>query len=215
MPEVQVVPDRNKAADLGISMADIGETINSAIGGQRVGKFKDKGRRFDIRVRLLAPAAPAAGGHRAAAGAHGRAAAWCASGDIVSIEQRPTLQAITRRDRERAITICARTWRPACRRRMAIDRSVRDRAGETLPDGLPRRALGHRAHLPRVVRLADLRDGARAGRRLHGARLPVQRLHAPLHRAAGAALQRERRACSRSGSPARASTSTACSASSC
>ena len=55
MPEVQVVPDRNKAADLGISMAEIGETVNSAIGGQRVGKFKDKGRRFDIRVRLLAP----------------------------------------------------------------------------------------------------------------------------------------------------------------
>ena len=32
MPEVQVFPDRNKAADLGISMAEIGETINSAIG---------------------------------------------------------------------------------------------------------------------------------------------------------------------------------------
>ena len=31
MPEVQVVPDRNKAADIGISMADIGDTINSAI----------------------------------------------------------------------------------------------------------------------------------------------------------------------------------------
>ena len=55
MPEVQVIPDRNKAADLGISMADIGDTVNSAIGGQRIGKFKDKGRRFDIRVRLLAP----------------------------------------------------------------------------------------------------------------------------------------------------------------
>jgi multidrug efflux pump subunit AcrB len=55
MPEVQVIPDRNKAADLGVSMSDIGETVNSAIGGQRVGKFKDEGRRFDIRVRLLAP----------------------------------------------------------------------------------------------------------------------------------------------------------------
>jgi multidrug efflux pump subunit AcrB len=54
MPEVRVIPDRNKAADLGITMADIGQTINAAIGGQRVGKFKDQGRRFDIRVRLLA-----------------------------------------------------------------------------------------------------------------------------------------------------------------
>src|SRR5258706_325187 len=55
MPEVQVVPNRNKAADLGVSMATIGETVNSAIGGLRMGKFKDKGRRFDIRGRLLAP----------------------------------------------------------------------------------------------------------------------------------------------------------------
>ena len=28
---------------------------NAAIGGARVGKFKDQGRRFDIRARLLAP----------------------------------------------------------------------------------------------------------------------------------------------------------------
>ena len=54
MPEVQVIPDRNKAADLGISMNAIGETINAAIGGVRAGRFKDGGRRFDIRVRLLA-----------------------------------------------------------------------------------------------------------------------------------------------------------------
>ena len=55
MPEVQVIPDRNRAADLGVSMATIGETVNAAIGGVRVGKFKDQGRRFDIRGRLLAP----------------------------------------------------------------------------------------------------------------------------------------------------------------
>ena len=54
MPEVQIVPDRNKAADLGVSMAAIGDTIRAAIGGIRSGKFKDKGRRYDIRVRLLA-----------------------------------------------------------------------------------------------------------------------------------------------------------------
>jgi len=101
MPEVQVVPDRNKAADLGISMAEIGETINSAIGGERVGKFKDKGRRFDIRVRLLAPQRQRPEDIerllvRTGSGGIVRL------GDIVSIEQRPTLQTITRRDRERA-----------------------------------------------------------------------------------------------------------------
>jgi multidrug efflux pump subunit AcrB len=132
MPEVQVVPDRNKAADLGISMSDIGETINSAIGGQRVGKFKDKGRRFDIRVRLLAP-------QRQRPEDIGRLLVRTAGGglvrlgDIVKIEQRPTLQAITRRDRERAITLTANVA-PGVSQSDAIDRSMQ-LARESLPDG--------------------------------------------------------------------------------
>jgi HAE1 family hydrophobic/amphiphilic exporter-1 len=132
MPEVQVIPDRNKAADLGISMAEIGETINSAIGGQRIGKFKDQGRRFDIRVRLLAQ-------QRQRPEDIGRLLVRAGSGglvrlgDIVRIEQRPTLQAITRRDRERAITIRANVA-PGVSQAVAIDRSVA-LALELLPDG--------------------------------------------------------------------------------
>jgi multidrug efflux pump subunit AcrB len=131
MPEVQVVPDRNKAADLGISMAEIGETINSAIGGERVGKFKDKGRRFDIRVRLLSP-------QRQRPEDIGRLLVRTGSGglvrlgDIVRIEQRPTLQTITRRDRERAITLTANVA-PGVSQSVAIDRSM-DIAREVLPD---------------------------------------------------------------------------------
>jgi HAE1 family hydrophobic/amphiphilic exporter-1 len=131
MPEVQVVPDRNKSADLGISMAEIGETINSAIGGQRVGKFKDKGRRFDIRVRLLAQ-------QRQRPEDIGRLLVRAGSGglvrlgDIVRIEQRPTLQAITRRDRERAITLRANVA-PGVSQAVAIDRSVAI-AREVLPE---------------------------------------------------------------------------------
>jgi HAE1 family hydrophobic/amphiphilic exporter-1 len=132
MPEVQVIPDRNKAADLGISMAEIGETINSAIGGERVGKFKDKGRRFDIRVRLLAPQRQRPEDIarllvRTGTGGLVRL------GDIVSIEQRPTLQAITRRDRERAITLTANVI-PGVSQRVAIDRSM-EIARANLPDG--------------------------------------------------------------------------------
>jgi multidrug efflux pump len=132
MPEVQVLPDRNKAADLGISMADIGDTINSAIGGLRIGKFKDKGRRFDIRVRLLAQQRQRPEDIqrllvRTASGGLVRL------GDIVRIEQRPTLQTITRRDRERAITLTA-NLAPGRSQGDAIDRSMQI-ARETLPDG--------------------------------------------------------------------------------
>jgi multidrug efflux pump subunit AcrB len=132
MPEVQVLPDRNKAADLGISMSEIGETINSAIGGQRVGKFKDKGRRFDIRVRLLAqqrqrPEDIARLLVRTASGGLVRL------GDIVRIEQRPTLQSITRRDRERAITLTANVA-PGVSQGTALDRTM-TLAQASMPDG--------------------------------------------------------------------------------
>ena len=132
MPEVQVVPDRNRSADLGISMSDIGQTVNAAIGGMRIGKFKDKGRRFDIRVRLLAQ-------QRMRPEDIGRLLVRTGSGgvvrlgDVVSIEQRPTLQQITRRDRERAITITANVL-PGVSQADAIERSMQ-LAKANMPDG--------------------------------------------------------------------------------
>jgi hydrophobe/amphiphile efflux-1 (HAE1) family protein len=104
MPEVQVIPTRNKAADLGVSMAAMGETVNAAIGGARVAKFKDKGRRYDIRVRLLASQRQKPEDIERLL-VRSQNGSLVRMGDVVRIEQRPSLQAITRRDRERAITI--------------------------------------------------------------------------------------------------------------
>jgi multidrug efflux pump len=132
MPEVQVVPDRNKAADLGISMASIGETVNSAIGGERVGKFKDKGRRFDIRARLLAPQRQRPEDIQRLLLRTGQGG-LVRLGDIVRIEQRPTLQTITRRDRERAITLFANVS-PGVSQDDAINRSLAT-ARKILPEG--------------------------------------------------------------------------------
>jgi len=132
MPEVQVIPDRNKAADLGISMAAIGDTINSAIGGLRVGKFKDKGRRFDIRVRLLSTQRqrPEDIERLLVRTGSGRLVRL---GDIVRINQEPTLQVITRRDRERAITLTANVA-PGVSQSRAIDASM-EIARVNMPDG--------------------------------------------------------------------------------
>jgi len=132
MPEVQVIPDRNRAADVGVSMATIGETINAAIGGLRVGKYKDQGRRFDIRVRLLQQ-------QRERPEDIGRLLVRTGSGglvrlgEIIRIEQRPTLQAITRRDRERAITIFANVAQGESQDK-AVEQSL-EIARKVLPDG--------------------------------------------------------------------------------
>ncbi len=54
-PEVRVLINRDKAADLGVDVESIAETVNILIGGEvDVTKFKDetRGRRYDVRVRL-------------------------------------------------------------------------------------------------------------------------------------------------------------------
>jgi len=49
--EVQVAPDREKAAGSGVSVQDIADTINTAIGGVRQGYFTNGIRRYDVRIR--------------------------------------------------------------------------------------------------------------------------------------------------------------------
>ncbi len=54
-PEVRVRIDRDKAANLGVSASAIGATVNTMIGGEIVGKYKDEkeGERYDITARLI------------------------------------------------------------------------------------------------------------------------------------------------------------------
>lgn len=54
-PELRVLIDRDKAADMGVSVASIAEAVNVLISGEvEITKYKDeaKGRRYDVRVRL-------------------------------------------------------------------------------------------------------------------------------------------------------------------
>jgi len=54
-PEVRVLIDRNRAADVGLDIREISSTVQQLIGGQEVSKFKDieRAKRYDVRVRLI------------------------------------------------------------------------------------------------------------------------------------------------------------------
>ena len=65
--EVHVEPDRDKAAASGVSVQDIADTINTAIGGVRQGYFTNGIRRYDVRITPAAGPVAIAGGHRQAA----------------------------------------------------------------------------------------------------------------------------------------------------
>jgi multidrug efflux pump subunit AcrB len=106
MPELRVTPDRARCADLGVSMEAVATTINALIGGVKAGKFSDGGKRMDIRVRLLAD-------QRLRPEDLQRIYLRSARGDLIPLsalvttEERPALQAIFRRDRERAVSLSA------------------------------------------------------------------------------------------------------------
>jgi HAE1 family hydrophobic/amphiphilic exporter-1 len=51
-PEVRVIPDREKAAALGVDADQLATTVQAMIGGMDVGTFNEAGNRYDIRVRL-------------------------------------------------------------------------------------------------------------------------------------------------------------------
>ena len=52
LPELKVVPDRDKAAALGVDAASIATVVQAMIGGMDVATFKEGGLSFDVRVRL-------------------------------------------------------------------------------------------------------------------------------------------------------------------
>ena len=106
MPELLVTPDRAVAADVGASIDDVATTINALVGGIRVGKYSTGGRRLDVRVKLMA-------GQRSRPEDISRLRVRARNGELVPLsslvvfEEQAALQAITRRDRERAISIYA------------------------------------------------------------------------------------------------------------
>jgi hydrophobe/amphiphile efflux-1 (HAE1) family protein len=105
-PELQVVPDRRRATDLGVSIAELGSTVSALVGGNTVGKFSTGGRRIDVRMRLLAS-------QRTRPEDLALVRVRSANGELVPLtlvttqQEVPVLQSISRLDRERAISFTA------------------------------------------------------------------------------------------------------------
>lgn len=51
-PELRVAVDRDKAADLGVEIADIGTTLETLLGGRQITRFKRTGEQYDVVVQV-------------------------------------------------------------------------------------------------------------------------------------------------------------------
>ncbi len=132
MPELQVHPDREKAASQGVSVLSIADSINAMIGGVRAGKFTSHGKRYDIRVRL------AEEGRKKPEDVDG---IWVRNqygevvplSDVTTSEVKPSLFSISRINRERAVSVYANPL-PGKSQQEGLD-AVRKISREILPDG--------------------------------------------------------------------------------
>ena len=131
-PEVQITPDRRRAADLGVNIIDLGTTIEDLVGGATIGKFTaDDGLRVDIRAQLLST-------QRTRPEDIGELLVRTASGAtvpmklLVAEQEMPVVQSITRIDRERAITI---TGNPAPGHAQKEGLDLVQQLGADLPQG--------------------------------------------------------------------------------
>jgi multidrug efflux pump len=106
MPELRIMPNRARISDIGVSVDDVATTLNALVGGVLAGKYSTGGRRLDVRVKLLAA-------QRSRPEDIARMQVRTRSGELVPLsalvayDEQPALQAITRRDRERAVTLYA------------------------------------------------------------------------------------------------------------
>src|SRR5690554_233898 len=51
-PELRVVVQRDKLADVGVDVGDVGRTLESMLGGRQVTRFRDSGEQYDVVVQV-------------------------------------------------------------------------------------------------------------------------------------------------------------------
>jgi HAE1 family hydrophobic/amphiphilic exporter-1 len=104
--ELHIVPDRDAAKARAVGVADIGDTLSALLGGTVAGKFAEGGHRTDIRVKLENRKPVTSEDLRAIMIRNNRGELVPLL-DVVKIQRTPSLQQISRQDRERAVSLFA------------------------------------------------------------------------------------------------------------
>ena len=106
MPEYHVVPDRRAAADHGVNIINISNTVNATIGGVLVGRYPKNGHRYDIRVKLEESRSDPIEKVEALEVRNNRGQ-MIPLRELVTVEKKTSMVEINRLNRERAITVYA------------------------------------------------------------------------------------------------------------
>jgi multidrug efflux pump subunit AcrB len=123
---------RDKLASRGVSIEAVAMTLNTAVAGQRVNFFSTNGRRYDIRVKV--PDAEVASRQDIQRiGVRNQFGNIVQIGDLIRIEEKGTVQSITRINRQRAVGVYGQLTKGQSQAKV-LDRA-RQIADEVLPPG--------------------------------------------------------------------------------
>ena len=103
-PELRVVIDRARAADLGVRVGDIAQALNSLVAGQKVSTFNAGTDQYDVRVRAVGEFRTSAEGLQRMIVSSAKVG-WVSLDNFVRVEEGTGPAAIDRLNRQRQVTL--------------------------------------------------------------------------------------------------------------
>jgi HAE1 family hydrophobic/amphiphilic exporter-1 len=105
-PEVRVVIDRAKAADLGVRVGDIAQALNTLVAGQKASTFNAGTDQYDVRVRAVGEFRASNEGLKRMIVSSSKIG-WVSLDNLVHLEEGSGPSAIDRLNRQRQVTLLA------------------------------------------------------------------------------------------------------------
>ncbi len=103
-PEMHIIPNRQKASDRGVAVTAVGMAVNAGLGGAIAGSIEKAGHRYDIRVKLEEDGKSPKDRIMSLYVRNNRGELVPIS-SVVDIKEETVASSISRKNRERAITI--------------------------------------------------------------------------------------------------------------
>src|SRR5712671_5847601 len=107
-PEVRVVIDRARAADLGVRVGDVAQSLNTLVAGQKVSTFNAGTDQYDVRVRAIGEFRASAEGLKRMLVASQKLG-WVSLDNLVRTEEGVGPSSIDRYNRQRQVMLVANT----------------------------------------------------------------------------------------------------------
>ncbi|WP_061296342.1 efflux RND transporter permease subunit [Leptospira interrogans] len=130
--ELRLVTNREAAALRGVSMANVGNTVGTLMGGKNVSRFTENGRSYDVRVKIQREK-----GETISVipniGVRNTFGEFVKLKEVINIQEKEALKTITRINRERAIRVFGNPA-PALGQNASTEKTL-EIAKEILPEG--------------------------------------------------------------------------------